>query len=63
MTCGSSVLADAIVAAAGDPGMLAALADNMDNLVQAIVDAACDPGMLATLSGMSQSVGGPGGIG
>ena len=34
-----------------NPGMLAALAGNMDNLVQQIINAACDPGQLATLSG------------
>ena len=52
VTCGSQVIADAIIAAAGDPGMLAALADNMDSLVQQIINAACDPGQLATLSGL-----------
>ena len=50
VTCGTQVVFDALVAAGSDPGMLAALRANTDNLVHDIIAAACEPSALAALS-------------
>ena len=50
VTCGAQVIFDALQAAGSDPGMLAALQANMDNLVYDIIAAECEPSALAALS-------------
>lgn len=50
VTCGAEVLRDAITGAGSDPGKLAALFDNMDNLIFDILGANCDPAQLSALS-------------
>lgn len=49
VTCGAGVIRAALVAAASDPTSLAALSDNMDNLIFDILTAHCDPTQLDAL--------------
>ncbi|ANM29765.1 hypothetical protein ABI59_09525 [Acidobacteria bacterium Mor1] len=51
VTCGASVIGDALIAAASLPGEIQNLTARMDDLVDDIVTAACDPAALAAISG------------
>ncbi|RMF75988.1 MAG: hypothetical protein D6738_02455, partial [Acidobacteria bacterium] len=59
VTCGARVILDALVDAAGDPARLAALFDNMDDVIFDIVGADCDPVSLDALSANVQKYNQP----